>query len=47
MEAVLGEKLIVKPISISLTLKKRVNLHPKTESSCNSDNDEKENDWLL
>lgn len=44
MEAVLGEKPIIKPISISSTLNKRVFPHPKTAiSSYSSDSDEKEN----
>ncbi|CAL1672936.1 unnamed protein product [Lasius platythorax] len=44
MEAVLGEKPIVKPISIASTLKKRVCPYPKREESpYNSDSDEKEN----
>ncbi|XP_024867846.1 uncharacterized protein LOC112452060 isoform X2 [Temnothorax curvispinosus] len=44
MEAVLGEKPIVKPISISSTLKKRVCPHPeRAVSPFSSDSDEKEN----
>lgn len=45
MEAVLGEKPIVKPISISLTLKKKKCFNSKTTVSlCSSDSDEKENE---
>ena len=44
MEAVLGEKPIVKPISIASTLKKKICLSSKEEeSSYTSDSDEKEN----